>query len=74
MPLTKLEEGKSAKVLSISGEHKVVQRLLDMGFTTDTKITLVRKGAFNGPMEILVRGSRLALGKDIADAILVQEI
>ena len=48
------------------------KRLMDMGLTPGTRVTVVKSAPFLGPFEILVRGSRLALGRGIAQRIFVE--
>jgi len=48
------------------------KRLMDMGLTPGTKVTVVRVAPFHGPFEIFVRGSRLALGRGMAERIFVE--
>ena len=48
------------------------KRLMDMGLTPGTKVTVVRSAPFHGPFEVLVRGSRLALGRGMAKRIFVE--
>lgn len=71
MAISRLKEGQQGKVSFIRGEHKVLQRLLDMGLTPGTSINVVRVAPLKGPVEVSVRGSRLALGQDIAANVFV---
>jgi DtxR family Mn-dependent transcriptional regulator len=64
--------GKYGKISFIRGEHKVLQRLLDMGLTPGTKIKVVKVAPMNGPVEVSVRGSKLAIGRDIACNVFVE--
>jgi Fe2+ transport system protein FeoA len=48
------------------------KRLMDMGLTPGTRVTVVKSAPFHGPFEILVRGSRLALGRGMAERIFVE--
>lgn len=48
-----------------------VKRLSDLGLTPGTDVTVVKSAPFNGPLEITVRGSRLAIGRGMASRILV---
>jgi Fe2+ transport system protein FeoA len=48
------------------------KRLTDLGLTPGTRVTVVGLAPFHGPLEILVRGSRLALGRGIAERIFVE--
>jgi DtxR family transcriptional regulator, Mn-dependent transcriptional regulator len=68
-----LKDGKYGKVSFIRGEHKVLQRLLDMGLTPGTRIRVVKVAPMDGPVEVAVRGSKLAIGQDIACNVFVEE-
>lgn len=68
-----LKDGKYGKISFIRGEHKVLQRLLDMGLTPGTRIRVVKVAPMDGPVEVAVRGSKLALGQDIACNVFVEE-
>ena len=48
------------------------RRLEDMGLTPGTEVTVVKSAPFNGPVEISVRGSRLAIGRGMAQRIFVE--
>ena len=43
-----------------------------MGLTPGTKVTVTRSAPFHGPVELRVRGSRLALGRGMAERITVR--
>ena len=80
VPLTAMGDGQSGTVASIDqGEERgkgrcrgFEKRLMDMGLTSGTKVTVVKSAPFHGPVEIIVRGSRLALGRGIAERIFVE--
>jgi DtxR family Mn-dependent transcriptional regulator len=75
--LTELKEGKTGTVSSIRAGHgrgRVFEkRLMDMGLTPGTKVTVVKSAPFHGPIEIRVRGSRLAVGRGMAERIFVEK-
>jgi Fe2+ transport system protein FeoA len=48
-----------------------LKRLTDLGFTPGTNVTVVKSAPFNGPLEVCVRGSRLAIGRGMASRITV---
>ena len=50
---------------------RFAKRLSDLGLTLGTKVTVVKSAPFNGPLEVSVRGSRLAIGRGMASRILV---
>jgi Fe2+ transport system protein FeoA len=78
--LTELSDGETGVLTSIETGHGRVQgrgwgfqkRLMDLGLTPGTEVTVVKSAPFHGPIEILVRGSRLALGRGMADKIFVE--
>jgi len=79
VPLTALSGGQTGTVISIKTGHGrgrggwgFEKRLTDMGLTPGTKVTVVKSAPFHGPLEILVRGSRLALGRGMAERIFVE--
>ncbi len=74
LALSELKSGQSGKIQFIRGGHTVLQRLLDMGLTPSTKVTLVKAAPFEGPIEVSVRGSKLALGRGIASKVFVEPI
>jgi DtxR family Mn-dependent transcriptional regulator len=43
-----------------------------MGLTPGTRIRVIKVAPLNGPVEISVRGSKLALGQDIACNVFVE--
>ncbi len=80
LPLTALRDGESGVVTSVRpdqgrgrgrswGFHK---RLMDMGLTPGTRVMVVKSAPFRGPVEVRVRGSRLALGRGMAERIFVE--
>jgi DtxR family Mn-dependent transcriptional regulator len=69
-----LREGDQGRVSFIRGEHKVLQRLLDMGLTPGTNVNVVRIAPLKGPIEVNVRGSKVALGQDIASNVFVDSL
>ncbi len=69
-----LKKNELGKISFIRGDHKVLQRLLDLGLTPGTKIGVVRVAPLCGPIEVAVRGSKLALGQDIASNVFVEII
>jgi len=80
--LSELEPGETGVIVSIQAltnhRHRrrhiwgFQKRLEDMGLTPGTGITVVKSAPFHGPIEIRVRGSRLAIGRGMANRILVR--
>lgn len=80
VPLTELREGDAGVITKIRVDfgqrwcwaHGIRKRLADMGLTPGTKIIVVRSAPLNGPIEIYVRGYKLAISRGIAERILVE--
>jgi len=70
--LINIKSGEDAEIISILGGQMVNKRLSDLGLTPGTKIKVLRKAPFWGPIEIEVRGSKLVLGRGLASKILVK--
>ena len=71
VPITDLVPCERGVVAFLRGDKKVVQRLSDLGLTLHTEIELLRKSPMNGPIEICVRRTNLAIAREIADNIFV---
>jgi Fe2+ transport system protein FeoA len=77
--LSELKPGERGVIVSIQAltnrrHHRrwgFQKRLEDMGITPGTRIMVVKSAPFHGPIEIYVRGSRLAIGRGMARRILV---
>ena len=72
MPLVMASPGKLLTVTSINAGWGLQRRLADMGLTPGIQIR-VMNGQCAGPVLIDLRGSRLGLGRGVAQKILVKE-
>jgi DtxR family Mn-dependent transcriptional regulator len=70
LTLDQLSEGQTAKVKKVNGEGAIRQRLMDMGLTSGTEITMVKPSPLGDPVEYTVRGYNLSLRK--AEAKLIE--
>lgn len=71
MPLIDVEEGKITKIISVRAGLQSAKRLSDLGLIPGTKIKVLKKAIF-GPIEIELRGSKLVLGRGLANKIFVE--
>ncbi len=80
LPLTALKNGEIGIVTSINPRARQAgcgrgwgfeKRLMDMGLTPGCEVVVVKSAPFHGPVEVIVRGSRLALGRGMAERIFV---
>jgi len=72
IPIMDLKKHQKAKVSFIRGDYKVIRRLLDMGITIGAIISVIKVAPLSGPVEVAIRGSKLAIGRDIACNVFVE--
>ena len=63
--------GESAVVRRLQGEGAVKRRIMDMGITKNTEVTVRKVAPLGDPIEVTVRGFELSLRKDEAAIVLV---
>ena len=70
--LREVKIGQTVTVTGITGEGAVKRRIMDMGITRGTQITVRKVAPLGDPVEITVRGYELSLRKADAEMISVQ--
>ena len=73
MTLNELAVGDSAVISTVGGEGTLRCRLLDMGLTPRTRVTLQKVAPMGDPMQITIRGYELTLRREDAKLIDVVE-
>ena len=68
--LKEIKVGKTTRIVKLHGEGAVKRRIMDMGLTKGTAITVRKVAPLGDPIEITVRGYELSLRK--ADAEMVE--
>ncbi len=71
--LDQSHEGREVKVVDIQGGPEIRQRLSALGIHPGDMINVLRYGALGGPVLIEIHGSQVALGREIASKITVEE-
>ncbi len=71
VPLPLLPENSEAVVVEVRGGWGLERRLAELGFTAGARVRVLRSTG-PGPVLVLVRGSRVALGRGLAMRILVE--
>jgi Fe2+ transport system protein FeoA len=74
MTLNQLEIGKSGVVLAVEGEKVLRRRLLEMGITPKTTVTVKKAAPMGDPIELFLRGYVLSLRLAEAEKITIQEV
>jgi Fe2+ transport system protein FeoA len=73
MTLDDVEHGCEVVILRIRGNGAIRQRLLDMGIIRGARVRVERHAPLGDPVEICVRGYCLALRREEAAGITVED-
>ena len=71
VPLSSVENGRDVRLVTVRAGRGLAQRLADMGFVPGVELR-VASNNFAGPLVVLVKGSRLVLGRGMAHKIFVE--
>ena len=74
MTLKELGIGKSGRVLTVGGEGMLRRRLLEMGITPKTIITVRKVAPMGDPIELFLRDYVLTIRLSDAENITVEEV
>jgi len=69
-PLSTVQSGETVKLARVEAGRDLNSRLASMGLLPNVEITVVKNG-HPGPFVISVKGSRMMLGRGMADKIMV---
>ncbi len=69
MPLTMAKAGETVTIRKISGKDETRQHLAELGFVVDSTVTVVNEIA--GNLILQVKGSRVALDRQLANRIMI---
>lgn len=71
-----LKDGKTGMTLKIQqiGDSELKERLMTMGLTPGTKVTVLRSAPLGDPIAIGVRSYNLALRREDAAKVQVQQV
>ena len=74
LTLNELKVGQSARIIAVSGQGPLRNRLIDMGLIPHTELTLCKVAPMGDPIEIHIRGYELTLRCEDAKDITVEPI
>lgn len=74
MTLDRLPVGQSAVIASVGGSGALRCRLLDMGLTPGTAVTVQKLAPAGDPMELRLRGFELTLRRSDAECVTLREV
>ncbi|MDE5781112.1 MAG: ferrous iron transport protein A [Lachnospiraceae bacterium] len=69
MPLSMVKEGEPNTIKKVGGKEETRRFLENLGFVTGSIVTVVSQ--INGNMIVNVKDTRVAIGKDMANKIMV---
>ena len=73
MTLDKLPIGQTRRIAAVGGQGALRRRLLDMGLTPNTTVTVQKAAPMGDPIELRLRGYELTLRLDDAKEITLWE-
>ncbi len=71
MTLNELKVGSTAKVVRLNGEGAVKRRIMEMGLTKGSEVTVRKVAPLGDPIELTVRGYELSVRREEAETIVV---
>ena len=69
--LADLNVTEQATVAEVDGQDEITLRLLEMGLTPGTQVTLIGTAPLGDPLEFEIRGYRLSLRKSEATRVTI---
>lgn len=73
LKLSDLPPGYTGFIESVGGKEDFRRRLIDMGITPGTKVSVIRLAPLGDPIQIGIRGYELTIRKSEAEKILVSD-
>ena len=73
MTLDQLNPGQSGIIETVGGQGALRRRLLDMGLTPRTKVSVRKVAPMGDPIELFLRGYVLTIRRDDAAKIALKE-
>ena len=70
--LADVVSGQAVTVKKLEGEGAVKRRIMDMGITKGTRITVRKVAPLGDPIEVTVRGYELSVRREDAAKIIVE--
>ena len=64
--------GETVKVSKLTGEGAIKRRIMDMGVTKGTQISVRKVAPLGDPIEVTVRGYELSIRKADAEVVEIQ--
>ena len=72
MPLSMVKEGEINTICKVGGKEETRKFLENLGFVSGGEVTVVSQ--INGNIIVNVKGSRVAIGRDMANKVMVMGV
>lgn len=73
-PLSDLQSGDSAEIVSVNAEDQLKRRLLELGIRKGEIIKIIRYAPLRDPLQIMIKGYNLSIRVNEAKSIIVKKI
>ena len=70
VPLTVVQVGQRVRIAFIAGGERAQARLAELGLIPNVEVKVLNRSK-GGPLLLIVKGSRLALGRSLSSKIMV---
>ena len=71
LPLSHLQSGHEGRLVRLGGERSFRRRLMELGLTPGVTIQVLKRAPLGDPIELEVRGCRLSIRRQEAQALIV---
>ena len=68
-PLADLPNSAKGRVVAVTGEPMLRERIVELGFTPGTLVEVRTRAALGDPIEVKLRGGLLAIRRDEASCV-----
>lgn len=72
--LDEIDNSHKFRIVRLIATGEIRRRLIDMGFVSGTKGTVLREGLLKDPIEIHIKGYKISIRRAEARTILVEKI
>lgn len=74
MTLAEVPIGRDVRVLNVNGTGRIAKRLMEMGVVPGVSMKIIKAAPFGDPIQLRLLGYNLAVRKNEADTVEVEEI
>ena len=73
IPLSQLREGMVARIKYLTGGFGLQRKILALGIRIGKNVKIISSHRFGGPIVIELDGMRIAIGRGVANKIIVEK-